>query len=157
MTTAPPEYWYAVASSADGSRLAATVFFPAAFPGFGQIYTSADSGATWTATDALDTNYWVCVTTSADGSRLVAGLNPGGIYTSRLTPTPQLNIRRAGQNALVSWTIPSGDFALQQSSDVATNNWKPVTNPPMTNLTNLQYQSIVTPTSGVEFYRLASP
>jgi hypothetical protein len=137
--------------------LAATVFFPAAFPGFGQIYTSADSGATWTATDALDTNYWVGVRTSADGSRLAAGLNPGGIFTARLTPTPQLNISRTGQNALVSWTIPSGDFALQQSSDMATNHWEPVANPPTTNLTNLQYQSIVIPASGSEFYRLASP
>ncbi len=67
-----PRNWQALAASADGSRLVAVVTG-------GQIYTSADSGATWTARDS--NRSWMAVASSADGSKLVAVAN-GGIYTS---------------------------------------------------------------------------
>ncbi len=70
--------WSAVASSADGTKLVATV-------NGGQIYTSANSGVTWTA-QASSTN-WSSVASSADGTSLVAGVgnnasSVGYIYTS---------------------------------------------------------------------------
>jgi photosystem II stability/assembly factor-like uncharacterized protein len=63
-----------VASSADGSKLVAVV-------SWGQIYTSVDSGATWTSRGP--TGNWYDVASSSDGSKLVAVVNWGQIYTSR--------------------------------------------------------------------------
>jgi hypothetical protein len=72
-TSAPDTNWISVASSADGTKLVAAV-------GGGQIYTSVDSGATWTAADAPSTN-WQSVASSADGSKMVAVVSGGQIYT----------------------------------------------------------------------------
>jgi hypothetical protein len=69
----PTTNWYAIASSADGTKLVACV-------GGGQIYTSTDSGLTWTARDS--SRQWGSVASSADGSKLVAGVGGGQIYTS---------------------------------------------------------------------------
>jgi len=65
--------WMAVASSSDGSKLVAVV-------ASGQIYTSTDSGATWTPRDS--SRSWLLVASSSDGSKLVAAVNGGQIYTS---------------------------------------------------------------------------
>ncbi len=61
-----------VASSADGTKLVAVVQN-------GQIYTSTDSGFTWTPRDS-DRN-WKSVASSSDGTKLVAGVDGGPIYT----------------------------------------------------------------------------
>ena len=71
--------WSSIASSADGTKLAAV--------GVGtSIWTSGDSGATWVARDSVRS--WDSVTMSADGSRMAAatlettsGGNNGRIYT----------------------------------------------------------------------------
>ena len=65
--------WWSVASSADGTKLVAVV-------DLGQIYTSPDSGVTWTA-HGITTN-WYSVASSADGTKLAAVVNNGQIYTS---------------------------------------------------------------------------
>ncbi len=70
--------WSAVASSADGMKLVATVKG-------GQIYTSTDSGVTWASQDS--SRNWSSVASSADGTKLVAGVGNnastvGYIYTS---------------------------------------------------------------------------
>ncbi|MFZ4764876.1 MAG: InlB B-repeat-containing protein, partial [Roseimicrobium sp.] len=65
--------WRSIASSADGSKLAAVV-------SSGQIYTSTDSGATWTARES--SRQWYAITSSADGSKLAAVVSGGQIYTS---------------------------------------------------------------------------
>ncbi len=60
----------AVACSADGSHLVvATSSGP---PGGGPLYTSSDSGATWTMNSVLPAGFWGFLASSADGSRLVA-------------------------------------------------------------------------------------
>ena len=46
----------------------------------GQIYTSTDSGVTWTARGT--TQNWVSIASSSDGSKLVAVTSGGQIYTS---------------------------------------------------------------------------
>jgi hypothetical protein len=94
--TRTPHNWTSVASSADGAKLVAatgTYYSTGSaarnvLTGGGDIYTSADSGATWTV--ALQTeDSWTSVASSADGTKLVAaGLDSGAvaifgdIYTS---------------------------------------------------------------------------
>jgi hypothetical protein len=48
----------------------------------GSIYTSTDSGATWTAQANAPSTSWSSIASSADGTRLVAVVNGGKIYTS---------------------------------------------------------------------------
>src|SRR5579859_6161768 len=74
LTSAPITNWTSVASSADGSKLAAVI-------GGGGIYTSPDSGATWIAASVPRTN-WQAVACSTDGAKLVAVVNGGGIFIS---------------------------------------------------------------------------
>ena len=67
--------WNAVASSSDGARIVAAVEFGSEpgqnwAPGF--IYTSTDSGATWTQLTGAGCRYWVAVASSSDGTRLAA-------------------------------------------------------------------------------------
>jgi hypothetical protein len=68
-----PQNWINIASSADGTKLAAVVYN-------GQIYTSTDSGVSWTARDSP--RNWYDVAMSADGVKLVAAVVNGNIYTS---------------------------------------------------------------------------
>ena len=67
-------YWSAVASSADGRKLVAAA-------NNDQIYTSTDSGVSWTAQNS-GSRSWKAVASSSDGSKLVAVVNGGQIYTS---------------------------------------------------------------------------
>jgi hypothetical protein len=73
--------WSAVASSADGTKLVATVKG-------GQIYTSTDSGVTWIPRAGnLGSLNWSSVASSADGTKLVATVGDkvsatGNVYTS---------------------------------------------------------------------------
>ena len=88
-TQAPSNVWYSVASSADGTVLAAAAYAgPSQVGGTGLIYTSTNSGATWTPANP-PSNYWNSVAVSADGTSLVATslfdqstLNPDVIWRS---------------------------------------------------------------------------
>jgi hypothetical protein len=138
-----------VASSADGSTLVAAGSWVAlGIP----IFTSTDAGATWT-TGGPVTN-WASVASSADGAKLVAVVNGGGIYTSQTTSAPALNIAPTGSGLVLSWTVPSMEFLLQQNSDLTTTNWTDVGAALTLNFTNLQYQAAVPGTGGARFYRL---
>jgi photosystem II stability/assembly factor-like uncharacterized protein len=73
-TRALSNAWWALASSADGTHAVATVGRLTASTAnwvSGGIFSSQDSGATWTQTSA-PTNDWTGVATSADGTRFVA-------------------------------------------------------------------------------------
>jgi hypothetical protein len=72
-------YWSSVASSADGSKLVACDSGGGFFTSGGLIYTSWDSGATWTTSTAPVQN-WRSIASSADGTRLVA-CSENGITT----------------------------------------------------------------------------
>jgi photosystem II stability/assembly factor-like uncharacterized protein len=65
--------WQAVASSVDGTKMVAAV-------SSGFLYTSTDSGATWT--QRATSQAWHSVASSADGTRLAAAVSSGLIYTS---------------------------------------------------------------------------
>ena len=45
----------------------------------GYIYTSPDTGVTWTIQYAAGYRSWVGITSSSDGAKIAAGVN-GGIY-----------------------------------------------------------------------------
>jgi uncharacterized repeat protein (TIGR03803 family) len=141
--------WISVASSADGSKLAAVS--DVASP-LGVIITSTNSGATWT-TNAVPFLDWNAVALSADGAELVATVgypSTGPIYVSQTTPVPVLNL--SAPDNVISWIIPSLDFTLQQSPDLM--NWTDVTNQPALNLTNLQNQVTLPSQDGSSFFRL---
>jgi hypothetical protein len=98
--------WSGIASSANGSKLVACV-------NNGGIYTSTDSGVTWTARITDASRRWSAVASSADGSTLAAGMasvsgSPSWIYVSRdsgVTWTPRLT-----NVASVTWraiTLPN--------------------------------------------------
>lgn len=100
----PVEGWMDIASSSNGSKLVAVTFF--------SIFTSADSGQTWTArTPPPGNQYWGGVASSADGTKLVAldganGTN-GGLWTST--------------DSGVTWTQRFGSPTFDGWADVASS------------------------------------
>jgi hypothetical protein len=75
--------WNSIASSADGTHLAAVA--AAVTSGTGGIFISTDSGATWTGPNGDSSSPWRSIASSADGTRLVsvnASGGIGGIYTN---------------------------------------------------------------------------
>src|SRR6266568_101321 len=79
-TPAPSQNWLSMASSADGSTLAAV-------GSYGWLYLSTNSGASWLpATTAPSgpepTRPWTSIACSAEGSKLVAVANFNPIFTS---------------------------------------------------------------------------
>jgi hypothetical protein len=78
-TSAPSNRWHSVASSSGGDRLVAVAargfLGNTNYDGDGLIYTSSDSGTTWTQISA-PSNYWTSVASSADGAKLVAVAGP---------------------------------------------------------------------------------
>jgi photosystem II stability/assembly factor-like uncharacterized protein len=138
--------WKSVAVSADGREMVVGTDFPSPM-----IYVSTNLWETWTSNNIPAH----CVASSADGNKLVAAANLGGIYTLQTTPSPQLNLTPTNGSFKLSWLIPSTNFVMQQSSNLA--SWSNVTNTPVLNLTNLQNEVILSPTSSSGFYRLKTP
>ena len=70
--------WTAITSSSDGTKLAAVVYG-------GNIWTSCDSGQSWTERSVRGTatlENWQDITSSSEGVKLAAVVNGGGIWTS---------------------------------------------------------------------------
>ncbi len=136
-----------VASSANGARLVAV--------GNNSIYTSTNSGASWTSNSAPNVA-WISVCSSADGCKRFAAVSGGGIYICQTTPAPELGISATGGRLLLSWTVPSMNFVLQQSPTLSPGDWTTVGLTPTLNYTNLKYQVSVPGPDGKVFYRLAA-
>ena len=71
--------WGSVAISADGTKLIAAEYYA------GHIYTSTDSGITWTERASAGVRNWHKVSSSADGTKLLATVGNYGrgyVYTS---------------------------------------------------------------------------
>ena len=151
-TLGPIQSWGAVASSADGKRLVAAA-------NDGLIYSSTNAGLTWNPAGAQES--WYPVASSADGGSLFVGISgvgnnsPGSIYASHSTVAPTLSIIPSGAGWIVSWTVPSTGFALQQNSDLTASDWIEVPGTPVLNFTNLQFQTILPGTPATAFYRLS--
>ena len=99
-TSAPNLNWEAITSSSDGTKLAAVVYGD-------YIYTSTNSGVTWTQQTNSGSRTWSCIASSADGTKLVAAVYYGGIYAST--------------NSGATWTLSSAPIeswqAIASSSD----------------------------------------
>lgn len=150
--------WPAVASSANGTRLVAACRWwfigPGGVmeePGTGLIYTSTNSGETWTTNNVPNAN-WTSVASSADGTKLLAA-SPQGIYIFQ--PIPVLGLAISNHNLILSWPSSASGFELQQNCDLATTNWTAVTNFPAA--TDGRYQVNVSTTGATCFYRLKYP
>jgi hypothetical protein len=153
-SSAPRLQWFNVASSADGTRLFAVTSTT--------IYSSTNSGNTWTTNNAPATNDWYCIATSADGGRSAASGSfsasvSGRIFTSQTKLPPRLTIASAQDTLNLSWIIPSQDFGLQQKADLAGTNWTDADLAPVVNFSNLHHEVIINPrpTTNV-FFRLRS-
>jgi hypothetical protein len=89
-TSAGQKYWIGIASSADGTKLAATPEGDSSLA-HDYIYTSTDGGANWTPQTDAGARFWEGIASSADGSKLLAGdvsNTPAGyVYTATLSPT----------------------------------------------------------------------
>jgi hypothetical protein len=144
----PASSWSACAISAAGNKMIVA-------SQTGLIYTSADSGTTWTSNTAPALS-WNSVASSADGTRLFALVFGGGIWRSQTTPAPQLHATSSSGNVHLAWTVPSLNFVLQQNADCAATGWEDVTNPPALNLLNLQYGITLPSAADRGFYRLKS-
>lgn len=98
-------FWRSISCSADGSRLVA---LSGSIPYAQGIYTSADSGATWTSNNVPAVEWW-SVASSADGTKLIAAASysGSGIFTST--------------NSGATWvsnSVPgSGWFSVASSAD----------------------------------------
>ena len=158
VTYTPYGYWASVASVDDGRFLIAAAR-QAILGGPGSVYTSTDHGLTWLPTNVPD-DYWNSAASSADGTSLVAAAYGdqlgGSIYISQTVPKPVLSIKSKGDLLLLSWLVPSMKFVLQMNSDLSTTNWVSLTNVPTLNMTNLQNEVVLPPSSNKSFFRLIS-
>lgn len=135
-----------VACSADGTTVLVA-------PGqtLDPVHVSRDAGGSWTAAD-LPPDNWRYVASSADGCKLAAAGK--AIYILQTTPRPAMSIGIADTNILVSWTVPSAPFVLQQNVSLAETDWTDVPAQPPLNLTNLKHELRIQPEPGRMFYRL---
>jgi hypothetical protein len=147
-----PRPFSSVDSSANGSKLVA-VLAASSFESPGPIFTSTNSGATWSSSGEPITGRQA-IASSADGSKLAAVENGGGIYTWQTTPSPKLNIKSSDSGLLISWIVPSMPFVLQEAADLNAADWTDVTTQPTLNLTNLHHQVSVPLSMTDRFYRL---
>jgi hypothetical protein len=141
-----------VAASVDGTKLVLAAYN-------GGIYSTTNFGIIWTS-NCAPIQKWGTVASSADGTKLVAVVFGGGVWTcqnapSPATPSPQLTLTHSLSDLTLAWTVPATNFLLQQSGDLV--SWENLTNNPVLNLTNLQNQVTLPPSSGNCFYRLKTP
>ena len=121
--------WVSVASSADGSRLVA------AADGGEIIFSSANSGGTWSTNNAPRL-HWNTVCMAADGAKAFFAGNPRARAATATAVTVRLPLHRSpeitasllGSNLVLAWPVPSTNFALQSCPDLRLGNWQGLTN-----------------------------
>lgn len=121
----------------------------------GLIYTSTNWGNAWVS-NSVPTNDWSAVASSADGGKLAAAVNGGGIFTSYTVPQPRMSLAVSNRTLAFSWTVASTNFVLEQITNLTKANWAKLTNTPVLNCTNLQYQVTLPLTNPAGFYRLGN-
>ena len=94
--------WQSVSSSDDGTHLAADVCW-------GNIWTSSNSGSTWTECTELNEQDWTSINSSADGATLAATARYGSIWTSRDAGRSWHEVLTAGESKEWSAITSSSD------------------------------------------------
>jgi hypothetical protein len=121
-TNAPSAYWQVLAMSSDGTKVLAGQTG-------GQLYTSTDAGATWTARET--TRYWRWGASSADGTKLVAVVQNGQLYTSTdsgVTWTPResnrswVNVASSSDGVKLVAVVQNGQIYTSTDSGIT---WTP--------------------------------
>ncbi len=166
LTSAPTnETWMSVASSADGTRLAAVAGDRYFGTGSDSVYLSTDSGMTWART-STPAGPWYRVACSADGQRIALFANqpnPNGRSICLLQspapeplppPSPRLTVSLSGADLNLSWLIPSTRFVLQHTAVLGSVGWVDVPTQPTLDLTNLHHRVTLTPSPGHRYFRL---
>ena len=152
-----------IARDADGQEVAMTAdgrtLYIVGANGF--FYWSNDFGMNWVSnalpeglTQSFPEGPIHFVQASADGGRLVVAGK--GIWLASVPLSPQLNAQSGNGNLNLSWTVPSTNLMLEQSSGLNPPAWTMVTNLPTLNLTNLQEQVNLPCTNSSGFFRLGS-
>ena len=148
---------------------------------YGPIYSSTNSGLTWTVTkqagryeypivsgkggggfSAVATLYrsiddQASTLASTNGQHLITTASDGSkmvITIDPLNPAPVLNITRINKNIIVSWPICSDEYYLQENHDLTAPSWVNVTN--VAEKAGEEYQVIISSPSSRGFYRLKS-
>ena len=78
-TSSGERYWKGIASSSDGTKLAAYETTTETTGTAGNIWTSSDSGETWTY--RASSKNWYGIASSSDGTKLAAIVSGGNIWT----------------------------------------------------------------------------
>lgn len=133
-TATPSVGWFSIASSSDGSHLAAV-------SGRGQIYTSADFGTTWAPTNG-PIIFGASIASSSDGSHLAYAGYRGLIYTSadfgvtwspRATSQNWASIASSSDGSHLAAPMAQGlifistDFGVTWTPKATQQNWTSIT------------------------------
>jgi hypothetical protein len=183
---APSGIWQAIACSADGARLVATM-------DNGGIYSSTNSGTTW-ATNNAPRDLWQSIASSGDGTKLIAGsyhvytsTNSGFTWVSNnVSSASRIFAASSADGNRLVYAAPSGGIYASATTPTPLLNsasssnalllswgvpsttftlqqssdlihWTDVTNRPALNLNTLR-DTITVPLSGANgFYWLKAP
>lgn len=143
--TVPPGAWYAVACSADGTKLATCDLY-------NPIFTSTDSGNSWLSNSA-PVYGWIGIASSADGSKLATVAWQGEVYTWQYRPELRLDASDSG-GLVLSWRSSpfAAGFIPQTNGNLSSGTWADITAPISDDGTN---QSVVLGApQNVLFFRL---
>ena len=131
-STPSGQNWTAIAGSADGTKLLASVFN-------GALYSSTNGGNTWETNGLSSHDYWGCLASSADGTRLAAGTagDSASIYISTNTGATWTKSLLPEQGSYVFIGSADGTkLALIGSTRYFSKNWGATWN---TNITTPMY------------------
>ena len=118
------QMWGDITSSNDGAKLAACVGVPGGGCCAGNIWTSTDSGATWTERiPGGSAKMWVSITSSSNGTKLAAVAEGGNIWTS--ADTGATWIERSPGGSMKNWRgiASSSDGTKLAASEYGGNIW----------------------------------
>jgi photosystem II stability/assembly factor-like uncharacterized protein len=149
---APITNWVGLCASADGRNMFALTASDGPLNDQNGLYRSTNFGANWIRLSG-PTPWWSDIAASADGGRLVvAAIGP--IYTAQFIQPPKLDIHSTNNSVNLSWIIPSANFVLQETFDLAGGNWTEVNDTPSFDSAILR-QSVTEPaTASNRFYRM---
>jgi hypothetical protein len=143
--------WSSVASSADGNKLVAAIYWSPSAPGNGGIFISTNSGIGWNQTSTMTGLGGVAC--SADGTKMATAIGTVGIYTSTdsgmtwtQTSAPNLNWSSIASSA-DGTKLTGTAYEYGGGIYISTNSGAAWT---QTGAPNLNWSSIASSTDGIK-------
>jgi hypothetical protein len=127
-TSSGESRWFGIASSSDGTKLAAYETILGTSGSAGNIWTSSDSGANWTS--RASSQYWKGIASSSDGTKLAAVVyqgylwtssNSGETWTNRVSTQNWYGIASSSDGTKLAAVVYNGN--IWTLSDSGANNW----------------------------------